>query len=53
MLIILRFQTSDMLNRHQHCVFIKYTTHDEQRVTISNSDLDFQGHPLKSSDKFR
>ena len=27
-------------------------THDEQGVTISNSDLDFQGHPLRSSDKF-
>ena len=39
-------------NRHQHCVFITYTTHDEQGVTISNSDLDFQGHPLRSSDKF-
>ena len=50
MLVILRFQTSHMLNRHQHCVFITYTTHDEQEVTISNSDLDFQGHPLRLSD---
>ena len=39
-------------NRHQHCVFITYTTHDEQGVTISNSDLDFQGHPLRSTEKF-
>ena len=38
-------------NRHQHCVFITYTTHDEHGVTISNSDLDFQGHPLRSSDE--
>ena len=30
---------------------IHYTTHDEQGVTISNSDLDFQGHLLMSSDK--
>ena len=33
-------------------VSITYTTHDEQGVTISNFDLDFQGHPLRSSDKF-
>ena len=39
-------------NRHQHCVSITYTTHDKQWVTMSNSDLDFQGHPLRSSDKF-
>jgi hypothetical protein len=37
---------------HQHCVFITYTTHDEQGVTKSISDLDFQGHSLRSSDKF-
>ena len=37
---------------NQHCVFVTYTTHDEQGFTISNSDLDFQGHPLRSSDKF-
>ena len=54
MLVILRFQTSYICsNRHQHCVFITYTTDDEQEVTISNSDLDFQGHPLRSSDKFQ
>ena len=39
-------------NRLQHCVFITYTTHDEQRVTINNFDLDFEGHPSRSSDKF-
>ena len=37
---------------HQHCVFITYTTHDEQGVTISNSDLDFQGHPSRSTENF-
>ena len=36
----------------KHCVFITYTTHNEQGVTISNSDLDFQGYPSRSSDKF-
>ena len=33
-------------------VFITYTTHDEQGVTISNSDLDFQGHPPRSTENF-
>ena len=39
-------------NRHQHCVFITYTTHDERGVTIRNSDLDFRGHLLRSTWKF-
>ena len=29
----------------------RYTTHDQQKVTITNFDLDFQGHPLRSSKK--
>ena len=39
--------------QNQHCVFITYTTHDEQGVTKSFSDLDFQGHSLRSSGKFQ
>ena len=52
MLVILRFQTSDMFKSKPNIVFITYTTHDEQGVTMSNSDLDFQGHPLRSTNKF-
>ena len=51
MLVILRFQTSDLFKSTQHSVFITNTTHDEQGVTISNSDLDFQGHLLRSTEK--
>ena len=52
MLVILTFQTSYMFKSTPTlCFFITYTTHDEQGVTISNSDLEFQGHPLRSSDK--
>ena len=36
----------------QHCVYITYTTHDEQGVTKSFSGLDFHGHSSRSSDKF-
>ena len=47
MLVILRFQTSDMFKSTPTlCLY-----HDEQGVTISNFDLDFQGHPLRSIDK--
>ena len=33
-------------------VCIMYPTHDEQGVTISNYDLDCQGHLLGSREKF-
>ena len=39
------------LNRQQGKACITYTTHDEQWVTISNCDLDFQGHMLRTNEK--
>ena len=50
MLVILRFPTLDMFKSTAKAC-ITYTTHDEQWVTISNSDLDFQGHPLRTNEK--
>ena len=32
--------------------FSRISTHDEQGVTISNPDLDFQGHPSRSTENF-
>ena len=52
-LVILRFQTLDMFKSTPTLCLYHVYTHDEQGVIISNSDLDFQGHPSRPSDKFQ